>query len=91
VKIGGAAWILALTVSARCLAAAQLSFGHDIAPITYKNCPPCHRPGVAAHFSLLCHDDVKARAPLIAAAVESRRMPPWFPILPMDITSTSNA
>jgi hypothetical protein len=80
VKIRGAAWIVLTTiVPVTCHAAAQLGFGHDIAPIIYTNCSPCHRPGEAAPFTLLSYEDVKAHAPLIAVAVGSRRMPPWLP------------
>ena len=80
VKIRGAAWIALTTiVPVTCHAAAQLGFGHDIAPIIYTNCSPCHRPGEAAPFTLLSYEDVKAHAPLIAVAVGSRRMPPWLP------------
>src|SRR5579863_3602231 len=31
-------------------------FNHDIAPIIYKRCTPCHRPGEAAPFSLLTYE-----------------------------------
>ena len=80
VRFRGAGWIaLALALPALSHAAEPLSFGHHIAPIVYKNCSPCHRPGEAAPFSLLSYDDVKTHAPLIAAAVGSRRMPPWLP------------
>src|SRR5215472_11836395 len=71
--------LLALTVAASSPAATAVTFGHDIAPIIYKHCSPCHRPGESAPFSLLTYDDVKAHAGLIASAVASRRMPPWLP------------
>jgi Flp pilus assembly protein TadD len=55
------------------------TFSNDVAPILYTNCVGCHRPGQSAPFSLLSYDDVKPRAARIAAAVESRFMPPWLP------------
>jgi mono/diheme cytochrome c family protein len=53
------------------------TFSKDIAPIIYKNCTICHRPGEAAPFALETYADVKKRGELIAHAVESRLMPPW--------------
>src|SRR5262249_15858519 len=70
---------LTIVISLVCRPATPLTFGRDIAPITYKHCAPCHRPGEAAPFSLLSYDDVKAHARAIKAAVASRRMPPWLP------------
>jgi tetratricopeptide (TPR) repeat protein len=56
-----------------------LTFNKDIAPILFQQCASCHRPGQFAPFSLLTYREAKERAPLIAVAVESRRMPPWLP------------
>jgi tetratricopeptide (TPR) repeat protein len=55
------------------------TFAHDIAPIIYEKCAPCHHPGAAAPFSLLSYEDVKKRAAQIAAAARSGFMPPWLP------------
>jgi len=55
------------------------TFAHDIAPILYRSCDSCHRPGESAPFSLLTYDDAKAYAPQIAAATHNRSMPPWLP------------
>jgi len=57
--------------------AAPISFNKDIAPIIYRNCSSCHRPGEAAPFALLSYADVKKKAKTIAEATESRLMPPW--------------
>ena len=54
-------------------------FNHDIAPIIYKHCSACHRPGEAAPFSLLTYEDVKKRAKQIADVTRRRFMPPWLP------------
>ena len=60
-------------------AAAPPTFEHDIAPIVYQKCAPCHRPGEAAPFSLLSYQDVKKRAGQIATVTRSGYMPPWLP------------
>jgi mono/diheme cytochrome c family protein len=54
-------------------------FNRDIAPILYRHCAACHRPEGPGPFSLLAYEEVKAVAPLVLAAIESRRMPPWLP------------
>ncbi|MGA3237898.1 MAG: tetratricopeptide repeat protein [Bryobacteraceae bacterium] len=59
--------------------AAQVTFTHDIAPIVARNCAPCHQAAGAAPFPLLTYEDVKKRAPQIAAVTRSRYMPPWLP------------
>jgi tetratricopeptide (TPR) repeat protein len=77
-RLGG--W--AAVVYGLCLAAsvqAQPNFAHDIAPIIYRSCAPCHRPGEAGPFPLLTYEDVKKRAAQIAAVTRSRYMPPWLP------------
>jgi Copper type II ascorbate-dependent monooxygenase, C-terminal domain len=53
------------------------TFSEDIAPIIFKNCSPCHRPGEAGPFSLLSYEDVKKKAKTIAAVTKARYMPPW--------------
>ena len=55
------------------------TFNQQIAPIVFRNCSPCHRPGEAAPFSLLSYDDVKRHAAQIAEVTKRRYMPPWLP------------
>ena len=43
-------------------AATPVTYSQHIAPILFKNCASCHRPGEAAPFSLLTYDDAKKRA-----------------------------
>ena len=69
--------LAALILSERVCAAATPTFNKDIAPILYKNCGTCHRPGEVAPFSLLTYSDASKRAKLIAAVTERRYMPPW--------------
>src|SRR2546423_412255 len=58
-------------------AAETVTFSDTIAPIIYKNCTTCHRPGEAAPFALISYADVKKRGALIVTATKSRYMPPW--------------
>src|SRR5208282_1875177 len=53
------------------------TFDKDIAPIVFKNCAVCHRPGEVAPFSLLTYHDVSKRATQIARVIGERIMPPW--------------
>src|SRR5262245_4327878 len=53
------------------------TFNEDIAPIVFKNCVPCHRPGQVGPFPLLTYEDVSKRAETIADVTQSRYMPPW--------------
>lgn len=55
------------------------TWSHDVAPIVYKNCVECHRPGQVAPFSLLSYETAAKRAEFIAKAVKARYMPPWLP------------
>ena len=55
------------------------TFAHDIAPIVYQNCSPCHRPGEPGPFPLLTYEDVKKHARQIVSVTRSRYMPPWLP------------
>jgi Tetratricopeptide repeat len=55
------------------------TFAHDVAPILYRSCSNCHRPGESGPFPLLTYDDAKKFAAQIATAVGSRAMPPWLP------------
>lgn len=57
----------------------QATFNRDIAPIVFRYCSPCHRPGEAGPFPLLTYGDAKARARQIAVVTLKRFMPPWLP------------
>jgi len=67
---------ICLTWSAQ---AQPVTFTQDIAPILYRRCAGCHRPGEVAPFSLISYADAAKRAPLIAQVTASRYMPPWKP------------
>ncbi len=57
----------------------QVTYNRDIAPIVYRTCAMCHRPGEAGPFNLLTYADVKKHARQIADVTQSRIMPPWLP------------
>jgi hypothetical protein len=71
--------VLAVLMTALARAASPPTFAHDIAPLVYEKCAPCHHPDAAAPFSLLTYEDLKKRAAQIAAATHSGYMPPWLP------------
>ncbi len=60
-------------------AANEVTFNRDIAPVVFRYCASCHRPGEAGPFPLLTYDDVKEHARQIAAVTRRRFMPPWLP------------
>src|SRR5579863_9946272 len=57
---------------------AGASFTKDVAPIFYKNCVSCHRPGEMAPMSLLDYKSARPWAKAIQTAVVTQKMPPWF-------------
>lgn len=59
--------------------AGTLTFNKDIAPIVYRQCSGCHRPGQSAPFSLLTYADVSKRAKQIVDETSRGYMPPWLP------------
>src|SRR4051812_31277514 len=79
-----AASLLALVTSASLHALAQSAavppgptYSRDVAPILYKNCTSCHRPGEIGPMSLLTYKDARPWARSIGARVEAGTMPPW--------------
>jgi hypothetical protein len=53
------------------------TFTKDVAPILWKHCAGCHRPGEVGPFPLLSYRDAAKRAELLKDVVEHRAMPPW--------------
>src|SRR6476659_7031747 len=53
------------------------TFARDVAPIFYKNCTNCHRPGELAPMSLLTYKDARPWVRSIAERVSAGSMPPW--------------
>jgi len=58
---------------------APVTFSKDIAPILYKSCVGCHRPGEIAPMSLITYKEVRPWAKAIREKVATRQMPPWHP------------
>ncbi len=56
-----------------------VTFSEDVAPIVFKECATCHRPGEAAPFALTSYAEVRPMGRHIAEVVASRVMPPWKP------------
>ena len=54
------------------------TFTKDIAPLFYKNCAGCHRPGETAPMSLVTYKEARPWAASIAEKVLDRSMPPWL-------------
>lgn len=55
----------------------KVTYSEHIAPLIYKHCSNCHRPGEAGPFPLLTYQDVLSRKQLIKTVTKSRFMPPW--------------
>lgn len=53
------------------------TFSKDVAPVFYKNCTNCHRPGEIGPMSLLTYRDARPWASSIATRVSKGTMPPW--------------
>ena len=53
------------------------TFTRDVAPILFKHCVNCHRPGEMAPMSLLTYESARPYARAIANAIGNRTMPPW--------------
>jgi hypothetical protein len=54
------------------------TFTKEVAPILFKHCVNCHRPGeIGSGLSLLSYDTVRSHAASVKEQVERREMPPW--------------
>src|SRR5215467_15314925 len=69
--------LAALVIGSGAGSHAAVTFNHDVAPVLYRNCMYCHRPGEAAPFSLLSYRDAVKKGKTIAKVTASRTMPPW--------------
>src|SRR6188768_1439772 len=58
-------------------APAAPTFSRDVAPILYRNCVTCHRPGEMAPMSLLIYEQARPYARSIRERIELGIMPPW--------------
>jgi hypothetical protein len=53
------------------------TFTRDVAPILFRNCATCHRPGEIAPMSLLTYEEARPWAKAIRDEVADGTMPPW--------------
>ncbi len=54
------------------------TFNKEVAPILFKRCANCHRPGqIAGDISFLSYESTRPWAELIKEEVLKREMPPW--------------
>jgi hypothetical protein len=73
-----AAAVVASTLSvAHPVLADTPTFAKDVAPIFYKSCVSCHRPGEIGPMSLISFSEVRPWVRAIRDKVERREMPPW--------------
>jgi len=63
-------------------ASAVPTYTKDVAPILFRNCTGCHRPGEIGPMPLLTYDDVRPRAKAIRDKVSEGAMPPWHADMP---------
>ncbi|HEY6389650.1 MAG TPA: hypothetical protein VIX89_00135 [Bryobacteraceae bacterium] len=70
--------VLSTIITAAESGKAPVTYAKDVAPILYKNCANCHRPGELAPMSLLTYQDARPWAKSIKEAVVARKMPPWL-------------
>ena len=64
------------------VSAATPTFSKDVAPIIYKNCVSCHRPGSVAPMSLITYEQARPWAKAIGEKVALGVMPPWHSVDP---------
>jgi copper type II ascorbate-dependent monooxygenase-like protein len=80
--IGFTALALTAIPTARTNAAATPTFSKEVAPILFKNCVSCHRPGDIAPMSLLTYETARPWAKAIREQVAVGNMPPWHATQP---------
>ena len=73
---------LTLVPTARTSPAEAPTFAKDVAPILFKNCASCHRPGDIAPMSLLTYENARPWAKSIREKVAVGSMPPWHATQP---------
>ncbi len=71
--------LLLTALGAQAPATTPPTFNEHIAPIVFRSCAQCHRPGEVAPFPLLSVTDVRKRGRNILQVIEDRYMPPWHP------------
>ncbi len=71
------AGLIGVTASAYAQTSTAPTFSKDVAPILFRNCTGCHRPGEIGPMPLLSFSDTRPWAKSIATRVMNGTMPPW--------------
>src|SRR5579864_5893213 len=71
---------LALLFVFAAIAAADVTYTRDVAPIIQAKCQGCHRPDDVAPFALMTYDDAVTYARDIQSSLMLGTMPPWKPV-----------
>jgi hypothetical protein len=53
------------------------TYATDIAPVFYKHCYDCHRPGDIGPFDISNVDEIRGWGEMIVEVIDNGRMPPW--------------
>jgi len=69
--------MLALSLVSGAEITAAPTYTRDVAPILYKNCVSCHRPGDIGPMPLLTYEQTRPWAKSIREKVSLSQMPPW--------------
>ena len=59
--------------------AGPVTFADDVAPLLFRHCATCHRPGGSSNAALLTYQSAKAHARQIVQMTAGHLMPPWQP------------
>jgi hypothetical protein len=73
----GALFLVSSALLAFPVSGATPTFSKDVAPILFKNCSNCHRPGEIGPMPLLNYSQARPWAKSIREAVALKTMPPW--------------
>src|SRR5882762_8761732 len=66
------------------------TFSRDVAPILFKNCAGCHRPGEIAPMPLLTYEQTRPWAKSIRKKLAWGQMPPWHSAEPSGTVSNDS-
>ncbi|MEQ1909237.1 MAG: hypothetical protein ABMA15_10470, partial [Vicinamibacterales bacterium] len=72
------ALLLLLSLASRA-DAAPVTFADDVAPLLFRHCATCHRPGGSSNTALLTYQSAKTHARQIVQMTAAHVMPPWQP------------
>jgi peroxiredoxin len=59
---------------------AEVTYAKHVAPILFRACVGCHRPGQVGPFSLETYEQAKAWSREVVTYSKRREMPPWKPV-----------